>query len=132
MSDLTVYLYFPGTAEEALTFYQGVFGGDVGLNRYEEMNRTDGPADAIGHGMLTGPVTLFAADATRDEETVHMVGMSLTLLGTADADTMRGWFEALSDGGSVIDPLQRRPWGDFDGQVQDRYGLRWLLGFAGA
>ena len=29
----------------------------------------------------------------------------------------------------MIDDLQQRPWGAFDGQVVDRYGLHWLIGF---
>ena len=27
------------------------------------------------------------------------------------------------------DPLQKRPCGDDDGQVRDRFGLTWLIGF---
>ena len=34
-------------------------------------------------------------------------------------------------GGRVLDDLQKRPWGASDGQVIDRYGLRWLIGFEG-
>lgn len=29
----------------------------------------------------------------------------------------------------MIDALQKRPWGDYDGTVIDRYGIRWLIGF---
>ncbi len=35
------------------------------------------------------------------------------------------------DSGRVVDDLQTRPWGDSDGQVIDRYGLHWLIGFEG-
>ena len=35
----------------------------------------------------------------------------------------------LSDGGRVVDDLQRRPWGASDGRVIDRYGVPWLVGF---
>jgi PhnB protein len=30
-----------------------------------------------------------------------------------------------------VDDLQKRPWGASDGQVIDRYGLPWLIGFEG-
>jgi len=53
----------------------------------------------------------------------------LSLLGTVDASRLRHWFSRLSEGGRVVDDLQRRPWGDVDGQVVDRYGLHWLIGF---
>ena len=29
----------------------------------------------------------------------------------------------------VVDDLQKRPWGAWDGQVVDRFGLHWLIGF---
>jgi len=51
------------------------------------------------------------------------------LLGTADPSTLRRWFSRLSEGGQVVDDLQARPWGVHDGQVIDRYGLHWLVGF---
>jgi MFS family permease len=37
----------------------------------------------------------------------------------------------LGEGGRVVDDLQTRPWGGSDGQVIDRYGLHWLIGFEG-
>ena len=55
----------------------------------------------------------------------------LSLLGTAEPATLRTWFDGLADGGEVLDDLQRRPWGASDGQVVDRFGLRWLIGFEG-
>ncbi|HEX3958817.1 MAG TPA: hypothetical protein VHZ03_19680 [Trebonia sp.] len=53
----------------------------------------------------------------------------LSLLGTADAATLKDWFSRLSERGRVVDDLQVRPWGASDGQVIDRYGLHWLIGF---
>jgi PhnB protein len=47
------------------------------------------------------------------------------------ADVTGGWFACLSEGGTVVDDLQRRPWGAYDGQVIDRYGVHWLIGFEG-
>ncbi|MGO2519319.1 MAG: VOC family protein [Microbacterium sp.] len=129
MTGLVPYLFFPGNAAEALTFYQSVFGGELVLYTYADAQRTDGPADAIGHGMLQGTVELFAADAGRDQDAVHIVGASLSLLGTAEPSVLHEWFAALTEGGTAIDPLQQRPWGDFDGQVTDRYGIRWLVGY---
>jgi PhnB protein len=61
----TPYLNLPGTARDALTFYQQVFGGEVSLHTFADFSRADGPADAIAHGILNGPVSLFASDADR-------------------------------------------------------------------
>jgi PhnB protein len=124
------YLHFPGTAREALTFYAQVFGGSVQMHTFEEFHRTDGPAEAIAHGYLTGsPVLLFAADVAGDQLPLRCEGLMLSLLGTADASTLKAWFARLSEGGRVVDDLQVRPWGASDGQVIDRFGLHWLVGF---
>jgi PhnB protein len=127
----TPYLNFaPGTARDALNFYAQVFGGQVQLHTFEEFNRTDGPADAIAHGgLVDSPVSLFGSDAAGDEHPVHCEGLMLSLLGAASAATLREWYSKLAEGGRVVDDLQLRPWGAWDGQVIDRYGLHWLIGF---
>ena len=129
MAGLVPYLLLPGTAREALTRYRDVFGGELVLHSYADFGRDDGPADAIAHGMLSGAVDLFAADAAGDDATFRMEGGMFSLLGTADAVTLEGWFAALADGGEVLDPLQKRAWGDHDGQVRDRFGVHWLIGY---
>ena len=129
MSGLVPYLFFPGNAAEALTFYQGVFGGDLKMFTYAQFGRTDGPGEAIAHGQLAGVVELFASDAAADEDAVHIVGATFSLLGTAAPGTLHEWFTALAEGGIITDALQERPWGDVDGQLTDRYGIRWLIGY---
>jgi PhnB protein len=124
------YLHFPGTAREALAFYARVFGGSVQLHSFADFNRTDGPGEAVAHGYLTdGPVELFAADVAGDQPPLRCEGLMLSLLGTADASTLKDWFSRLSEGGRVVDDLQVRPWGGSDGQIVDRFGLHWLIGF---
>jgi PhnB protein len=133
MTAPTPYLQLPGTARDALTFYADVFGCEVQLHTFEEFARTDGPGDAIAHGSLEeGPVVLFASDVAGDEPPFRCEGMMMSLLGTASPSTLRTWFAALSEGGRVVDDLQTRPWGASNGQVIDRFGLRWLIGFEGA
>ncbi len=123
------YVHFPGTAREALAFYADVFGCTVVLNTFADFGRDDGPGDAVAHGMLQGPVAMFGADVTGDEPSVRTEGLMFSLLGAGSQSTTRAWFAALADGGRVVDDLQVRPWGASDGQVVDRYGLHWLLGF---
>src|SRR5699024_6143967 len=102
------------------------------LHTFSEFNRSDGPGDAIAHGELRdGPVSLFAADVAGSESAFHCRGMMMALLGTASPATLRTWFTSLAAGGRVVNDLQRRPWGASDGQVLDRYGLHWLIGFEG-
>ncbi|KRE76355.1 glyoxalase [Arthrobacter sp. Soil763] len=129
MTSLQIYVSFPGTAREALGFYADVFGGDLALFSYEEFNRTDGPPDAIAHGQLSGVVGLAGSDAPAGEKTVRFEGLMLSLLGAAEPAVLHEWFDKLADGGRVVDPLAEKPWGASDGQVIDRHGLHWLIGY---
>jgi PhnB protein len=124
------YLFFPGSAREALGFYRSVFGGRVELHTRAEFGRNDGSTEAIAHGWLRGPVPLFAADEDA-APLIKPTGLVLSLLGAADPAVTERWFALLSAGARDVDPLQRRSWGDHDGQVTDRFGIRWLLGYTG-
>jgi PhnB protein len=123
------YFHFPGSARAALTFYQEVFGGELTLNTFEEFGRDDGPPDAVAHGVLRGPVSLFAADTAGGKDPFQSTGLMFSLLGTTSPTELRAWFEALSEGGAIREELEVRPWGASDGQVVDRYGVHWLVGF---
>jgi PhnB protein len=124
-----VYVSFPGTARDALRFYAGVFGGELVLHSYQDFGRTDGPPDAVAHGVLDGPVSMAGSDAGHGEPAVRVEGLRLSLLGAADPETLHRWFDALAAGGRVVDPLTKKEWGASDGQVVDRHGLHWLVGY---
>ncbi len=123
------YIAFPGTARQALTFYHELFGGELRLFSYAEFNRDDGPPEAIAHGELTGVISVGGSDAGEGEASVKIEGLLLSLLGTAEPATLHRWFDALAEGGRVVDPLTEKPWGASDGQVLDRFGLTWLIGY---
>jgi len=124
-----IYVSFPGTAREALGFYAGVFGGDLSLYTNADFGRSDGVPDAIAHGVLSGVVALAGSDTPAGEQSVRFEGLMLSLLGTAQPAVLHEWFDKLSDGGTVVDPLAPKPWGASDGQVIDRHGLHWLIGY---
>ena len=129
MTGLTPYLQLDGDARDALTFYRDVFGGQLVLHSFGDFGRDDGPGDLIAHGMLQGPVELFAADAAEGEPTLEVRGILFSLLGTAAPADLERWFAALAASGEIIDPLALKPWGDHDGQVRDRFGITWLIGY---
>ena len=74
-------------------------------------------------------MSLAGSDAVGDQPNVRVEGLMLALLGTAQPETLHTWFERLADGGRVVDPLGPKPWGASDGQVVDRFGLHWLIGY---
>lgn len=126
---VTPYVNLPGTAAEALEFYRTVFSGELELHTFASFGRTDGPPDYIAHGVLRGPIQLFISDAGDGDHPFQAQGLLFAVLGVGDPEQSTTWFAALSEHGVVIDPLQPRPWGAWDGQVRDRYGLTWLIGY---
>jgi PhnB protein len=55
---------------------------------------------------------------------------SVSLSGEDDAE-LRGYWEKLSDGGTVTVALEQAPWGDTFGMCTDKFGVAWLVNIAG-
>ncbi len=126
---LNPYLSFPGTAREALQFYEQVFGGTLALNTFGESGAQDGTeADKIMHGMLetTSGFTLMGADVPPGMERDPGHNIAISLSGD-DAGELRGYWQALSGGGTVTLPLERQMWGDEFGMCVDRFGIQWMV-----
>ncbi|MGH3980716.1 MAG: VOC family protein, partial [Pseudonocardiaceae bacterium] len=113
-SRLNPYISFAGNARQAMGFYQGVFGGALTLRTFGEFGAQDSPdADKIMHGMLEtdSGFTLMGADTPPGME--HNPGNTIAVsLSGDDADELRGYWDKLSDGGTVSVPLEKQMWGD--------------------
>ena len=132
-SRLNPYISFPGNAREAMEFYQGVFGGALTMNTFGEYGAQDAPeADKIMHGLLEtdSGLALMGADNPPDTELNPGDNVAVSLSGD-DADELRGYWEKLSDGGSVSVPLEKQMWGDEFGMCVDRFGTSWMVNIAG-
>ena len=128
-SVLNPYLNFNGNARQALEFYNGVFGGNLNLSTYADFGGKDAPnADKIMHGQLETQAgyTLMGADTPPGMEYQGMHGFGVSLSGD-DGDTLRGYWEKLSAGGTVTMPLQKQAWGDEFGMITDQFGVPWLV-----
>ncbi len=129
-SRLNPYLNFNGNARQALEFYTGVFGGNLTLSTFAEFGTPkDAPdADKIMHGQLetAAEYTIMAADTPPGMEYQGMHGFGVSLSGD-DADALRGYFDKLSDGGTVTMPMQKQTWGDEFGMCTDKFGVPWLV-----
>lgn len=127
-SELNPYLNFNGNARQALEFYASVFGGNLNLNTFADFGNQGADADRIMHGQLQTDAgyTIMGADATSDMDYQPMAGFSVSLSGD-DGDTLRGYFEKLSAGGTTTMPLQKQVWGDEFGMCIDQFGTSWLV-----
>jgi PhnB protein len=128
-SRLNPYINFEDNARQAMEFYKGVFGGDLVVNTFAELGAPDSPdADKVMHSQLEtdSGFTLMASDTPTGMQRNRGDTISISLSGD-DADRLRGYWEQLSDGGSVTMPLEKQVWGDEFGMCVDRFGIHWLV-----
>jgi PhnB protein len=132
-SRLNPYVMFDGTARAAMQFYESVFGGTLTLSTFGEAGAPEGvDPDALMHAMLETPdgFTLMASDVPPGMPHQPGTNISVSLSGD-DADALRGWWQRLSEGGSVTVPLEKQMWGDEFGACTDRFGLGWMVNITG-
>ena len=137
MVKLNPYLSFKDQAREALTFYQSVLGGELNVMTFGDMPENpempvpDDTKALVMHGQLDTPsgLTLMASDTGSMMPYVPASsGVTVALTGGADdVDYVRSAFEALSDGGSDVLPFELAPWGDYYGQLKDKFGISWMF-----
>jgi PhnB protein len=128
-SRLNPYITFANNAREAMTFYQGVLGGDLAVSTFAEFGgaRDGVDPDGVMHARLDTPLgfTLMASDAAlHDVSTDSRITISIS---GDDADALRGYFTGLMDGGEVQVPLSTQSWGDEFGMGTDRFGVSWMV-----
>ncbi len=125
---LSNYLFFTTTCEQALAFYaQCGLGAVAYLKRYGADGAPLGNEAMRGkimHAKFEGPGVLFYASDNDDAE--PMRGFAHILM-MRDRDRTRRLFERLADGGQVTTPLAVQPWGDYFGKLTDRFGVQWML-----
>ncbi len=131
---LNPYLSFRDNARQAMQFYQSVFGGRLEMTTFGEAQASQDPAEdgKIMHAMLEAEngMTLMASDTPNSMEYLSGSQISISLSGDNEAE-LRGYYQKLANGGTVIEPLEKAPWGDIFGMCTDRFGITWLVNIAG-
>lgn len=136
MALLNPYIHFRDNAREAMEFYASVFGGDLTMSTFGEFQMPGigaDEADKIMHGQLTTPsgFTLMGADTPSTMDGSDGTTITISLSGN-EVDELRGYWDRLADGGTVTIPLERAPWGDWYGQLIDRFGIEWMVNISGS
>lgn len=146
----TTHLNFPGTARQALEFYQRVFGGELTVATYGDVGMpADAPgADKVVFGQVSSdgfrvmaydipgrdePAGAAEAAGTRREN-----GMTITdrpffqSVRAESLDEIRGYWDALAEGAAIIEPLAASAWSPGFGMLTDRFGVTWVLDVSAA
>ena len=131
---LNPYISFRDNAREAMQYYQTVFGGNLTMSTFAEFQMAEDPdeADKIMHAQLDtdNGLTLMGADTPNAMDFDEGNRITVSLSGE-DESELRGYWDRLTDGGSVTMPLEQAPWGDSFGMATDRFGVNWMVNIAG-
>lgn len=138
-TSVAAYIALPGTAGEAFRHWQEVFGGELELVTYGEMQLEgmpfDPPADAVAHAVLhLDGGDIAGGDSLGEPEGTYPIrGTAYSMLYTGDdIDRVRGLSDRLIEGGGSANmPMEKAPWGDWYGQTFDRYGVMWSFSVPG-
>ena len=126
---MSTYVNFAGTCAEAFRFYEKHLGGTISRmmthGQMPDQSRV-GPEwkDAVLHARVSlGGTELMGADIPT---ALPMRSAYLSLGVDSDAEAER-LFAALSDGGQVFMPIQETFFATRFGQLQDRFGINWMI-----
>ncbi|MET7464022.1 VOC family protein [Nonomuraea sp. NPDC005501] len=128
------HLNFRGDARAALEFYQSVFGGHLSVVTYKDAGNPQGAAEA--DQVMWGQVVsdrgfhVMAYDVPsrlpwdRGENSFF-----LSVRGDS-AEEITAYWEKLSEGASIAQPLGPAQWAPLYGMLTDRFGVVWVVDVA--
>lgn len=141
----TTHLNFCGDARAALEFYQSVFGGHVVINSYADFGMPSAVpgANKVVFGLVTAEngFRLMAYDipgrtggsiagggSTRREDNTTLTDQAMFVsIGSDSFDELQGFWEKLSAGAAIVEPLAASAWSAGFGMLTDRFGVTWSL-----
>lgn len=129
--NLKVHLFFPGTCEEALSFYKETLDGEINFLFRKKEDKTTEVADIdkekISYMVVKTPhFDLAGEDANHDQEVIVGNNNKLVLL-FQKAEEGRLIFDKFTQNGTIITPFEKTFFSDGFGEIVDKYGITWLI-----
>jgi PhnB protein len=127
------YLFFNGRTEEALEFYKKALGAKVeAMIRLKDSPEPPKPGSVppgsenkIMHSLFrVGETQIMASDMGQGQP--EFKGFSLTIAAKSE-DELKKIFNALSEGGTVHQPLIKTFFSPVFGIVADKFGVSWMV-----
>jgi PhnB protein len=127
----TTHLNFRGDARAALQFYQSVFGGDLAVVTYKDAGNVQEPSEADQvmwgqvaadngfHVMAYDVPAWMAYDQGENSFFVSLRGETV--------EEVTGYWQKLSDGATIAQPLGPAGWAPAYGMLKDRFGVVWVV-----
>jgi len=119
-----VYLHAKLNAQEMIDTYKAIFPAEVVMNSPYEKGMTQNTAliGKVFHAELKiGDLNLYLADTDKDPDF-----SSIDLIAEINDEVQAHQiFDLLADGGEVVSPFTKMPFGPTIGLVKDKFGIRW-------
>jgi predicted 3-demethylubiquinone-9 3-methyltransferase (glyoxalase superfamily) len=127
MQKITTFLMFEGKAEEAMNLYKSLFKDSEILNITRYGKGESGAEGTVQHAtfMLNGQ-EFMCIDSNVKHGFTFTPSMSLYVRCNTE-DEINSLFTKLSEGGSVMMPLDEYPFSKKFGWLADRFGVSWQL-----
>lgn len=131
MTQIIAYLNFNGNCREAMSFYQECIGGNLELQIIKDSPIASQCPAAIQNQVMHSTlqkenIILMGSDMIGPEGLNPGNNVGLMLNCSSDEE-INNFFEKLSAGGNVIDPVSVKFWGAKFGALVDKFGIRWML-----
>lgn len=127
----TAYLFFNGTANQAIALYEKVLGakvehkqlyGDVCGDQCPEADKS-----RVIHAMVRFGESFVMLSDVPDARPVPKESNAAVALDFSDLGDMTHAFDTLAEKGKVDHPLNDAFWGDKFGALSDEFGIYWMF-----
>ncbi|CAN5509035.1 VOC family protein [soil metagenome] len=133
MTQINPYIGFAGKCKEAMTFYKDCIGGELELQTVGgspmEEHCPAAMKDSILHSSLVkDKLVLFGTDMTGSGGITKGNNVSLCLSCSSEEE-INVFYNKLSEGGEIFDPLKMQFFGAMMGMFKDKFGIPWMVYF---
>ncbi len=130
----TTHLNFRGDARAALAHYQSVFGGDLVVVTYEDAHSVQDPSEAEqimwGQVAAENGFRVMAYDVPARLPWAPGENAFFLSLRGETAEEVTAYWEGLSEGAEIVQPLAPSGWAPLYGMLKDRFGVVWVVDVA--
>ena len=134
MASVSTYLNFRNESEAALNFYASVFGTEIqGIMRHGDVPGAE-LSDDDKNLVMNAALPILGGHMLMTSDIPQSMGMELTTGNNvqitlhpdtrAEADRL---YAVLSEEGRPGTPMQEMFWGDYYGELVDKFGIHWLI-----
>ena len=134
MKAVNPYLNFNGNTEEAFNFYKSVFGGEfrmlMRMKDAQGMPVPEGEQDKIMHIALplsNGTVLMASDNCGNSFKRGNDFYISLHTDSVEEGEKL---YKALAEGGTPDHPFEKQFWGDWHGNLVDKFGVHWMVNYS--